>query len=379
MYLTKEEEKMLESDNPAVSKAMEILVALGDIFGAEKLIKIKSAHVSGISYQNIGNEGLEWIEKLNAKVKVKTTINPAGMDLEKWKEMEIDEEFYSKQIRIINAFKRLGAEITLTCTPYLQYTPKHGDILSWSESSAIIYANSVLGAKTNRESGISALAAAIIGKTPYYGLLIDENRKPSIIVEYDGEINYRTLSLVGLKLGEILERNKIPLFKFQRKLKKDEMKILGASLASTSDLAIFHILDQTPEARIEKPLEKITIEIEKDETECDPDLIALGCPHLSENELKGIFEIIKKEGKVKREIILFTSRYVAKKNKKLIEKFEKNKVKVFTDTCIVVSPLAERFGTILVDSGKAFTYLPKLRKVRTCLASTICCIRKAYE
>ena len=143
MYLTKEEERMLNSENETISKAMEIIVKIGELFGAEKLIRIESAHISGISYQNIGDEGLEWLESLKAKVRVKTTINPAGMDLKRWRDF-VDEKFYEKQLRILNALRRIGAELTLTCTPYYIHKPNLGEHLAWAESSAVVYANSII-------------------------------------------------------------------------------------------------------------------------------------------------------------------------------------------------------------------------------------------
>ena len=372
MYLTKEEEKLLESDNPTIAKCMEILVALGEIFGAERLIPIKSAHIAGISYQNIGDEGLEWLESLNAKVVVKTTINPAGMDLDRWKEMGLDENFVSKQLRIIEALKRLGAEVTLTCTPYYIHRPSYGDHLAWSESSAVVYANSVIGARTNRESGISALASAIIGKTPYYGLHIKENRAPEVLVKVKGDVD---VSLLGYKLGS--ELNEIPMFEFKRKLSEDELKQLGASLASTGNIAIFHVKDQTPE-HFEIPNEKIEIDSLELKFDCDPDLIALGCPHLSKEELIRIARYVEKFDKVRIPIWLFVSRKVYEECYEIIKKLEKKGIKVYKDTCMVVSPVTEKFECVMVNSGKALTYLPKLRKVEVAFGSLEDCLKRGF-
>jgi len=336
------------------------------------LIPIKSAHIAGISYQNIGDEGLEWLESLNAKVVVKTTINPAGMDLDRWKEMGLDENFVSKQLRIIEALKRLGAEVTLTCTPYYIHRPSYGDHLAWSESSAVVYANSVIGARTNRESGISALASAIIGKTPYYGLHIKENRAPEVLVKVKGDVD---VSLLGYKLGS--ELNEIPMFEFKRKLSEDELKQLGASLASTGNIAIFHVKDQTPE-HFEIPNEKIEIDSLELKFDCDPDLIALGCPHLSKEELIRIARYVEKFDKVKIPIWLFVSRKVYEECYEIIKKLEKKGIKVYKDTCMVVSPVTEKFECVMVNSGKALTYLPKLRKVEVAFGSLEDCLKRGF-
>ena len=379
MYLTKEEEKLLESDNPTIAKSMEIIVALGEIFGAERLIPVKSAQISGISYQNIGDAGLEWLESLNAKVKVPAMVNPAGMDVERWKEMGIDEGFYRKQMRILKALEKLGAELTLTCTPYYVHPPSYGDHLAWAESSAVIYANSVIGARTNRESGISALASAITGKTPYYGMHVKENRAPGVLVEVEGELTDADVSAIGYQVGN--ELNEIPIFRFPRKLSNDEMKLLGAAMASTGNAAIFHVEGQTPEWKdFQIPEERIKLDVKEIKTDCEPDLIALGCPHLSKDELMRVLEILRAENKkVKRDLWLFTSRKMSEECENVVKEIESFGAKVFNDTCMVVSPATEAYECVMVNSGKALTYLPKLRKVRVAFGSLEECVRRAVR
>jgi len=374
MYLTKDEEKLLESDDPTLAKCMEILVALGEIFEAERLIPISSAHISGISYANIGEEGLEWIKGLKGKVRVKTTLNPAGMDLERWKDMGIREEFFRKQMEVISALKSLGVDPVLTCTPYYIQKPSFGEHLAWAESSAVVYANSILGARTNRESGISALASAIIGKTPYYGLHVDENRSPTVLVRVKGKVN---TSLLGYVLGKELEG--IPMFDFDVTPSEDELKHLGASLASTGGVGMFHVVGVTPEwNRYEVPSERLVFEPSDLKFDCEPDLVAIGCPHLSSRELRVIAEFVDRFDRVKIETWLFTSRKVYEECVDIIKKIECKGIKVFRDTCMVVSPATERFDCVLTDSGKALTYLPKLRKVCVGFADTFTCLRRAF-
>ncbi len=376
MHLTPEEKKLLESDNDSVRKCMEILVALGEIYGAERLVEIKSAQISGISYRNIGDAGLEWLESLNAKVAVKSYTNPAGMDVERWREMDIDNEFYEKQIRILKAFERLGIEITLTCTPYYLDTPSFGDHLAWAESSAVVYANSIIGARTNRESGISALASAIIGKTPCYGLHIKENRAPEVMVKVSRDINP---SIAGYELGRI-SGSKIPLVDFGRTLSRDELKLFGAALAASGGAGMFHAVNLTPEWRDFKlPSEKIEIDKSQIESKCDPDLIAIGCPHTSAEELRRILDLLRKYGKVKKEVWVFTSRELMRGNQNIVKEIERFGVRVFADTCMVVSPATERFECVMVNSGKALEYLPKLRGVNAVFGDLNECIRRAAE
>ena len=233
MYLTKEEEKILDGEyGEVLRRCMNLLVSLGDIYGAEKLIPIKSAQISGVSYKTIKDIGLEFLEdfaKENVKVKVYATLNPAGMDLDAWRCLGIDEEFAKKQLRIIEAFKKMEVEIGCTCTPYLTGNlPKFGEHISWAESSAVSFANSVLGAKTNREGGPSALAAAIIGKTPYYGYHLDENRQATHIIELDSQLisNFRYgesfYGALGYLVGKIV-KNGTPYFKNLYKLNPNKI------------------------------------------------------------------------------------------------------------------------------------------------------------
>jgi predicted aconitase len=194
MRLTAEEEAMLAGDRgPAVTKAMQILVALGTIYGAEELVPVSSVQVAGVSFGNLGQAGLEFIEEWadqGARVVVPTTLNPAGMDLEAWREMGVPEDFARPQLLVIEAYKAMGITTSCSCTPYLLgVDPQLEEHLAWSESSAVSYANSVLGARTNREGGPSALAAAITGRTANYGLHLDRNRQAQLVVHVKCEVH----------------------------------------------------------------------------------------------------------------------------------------------------------------------------------------------
>ncbi|MFW6186107.1 MAG: aconitase X catalytic domain-containing protein [Halobacteriota archaeon] len=378
MYLTREEEKLLESNNDTIAKSMEILVALGEIYGAEELIDINSAHISGISYQNIGDAGLEWLEGLDSEFKVKTTINPAGMDFLRWEEMGIDRKFCEKQKRVIRALESIGALAVMTCTPYYLEEVSYGEHLAWAESSAIIYANSVIGARTNRESGISAIASGIIGKTPYYGLHIKEKRAPNVLITLNDGVDP---SVAGYRIGSML-KNEIPLLRVNRGFTNDELKLLGAAMAATGNAAIYHVEGQTPEwDDFETPQERLELDSkdlkEVEEFKCDPDLVALGCPHLSLDELQRVLNALEKAGKVKRDLWVFTSRGVAERNAEVVDRIEGYGAKVFSDTCMVVSPATERYRCVMVNSGKALTYLPKLRKVNVVFGSLEECVDRA--
>src|SRR5437762_1402805 len=229
---------------------MQILLALGGISEAKRLVPITSAHVSGASYKMIGDPGLEFLEDFarDARVAVPTTVNPLGTDLAQWKELGIPPDLAGKQARIGRAYATMGFRPSFSCTPYLiGVRPGLGEHVAWAESNAVCFANSVLGARTNREGGPSALAAAIVGATPEYGLHKDEGRRPTVRVNVTTKPHGLDFSLIGLVAGQQVG-DSLPFFRGFRGSEED-LKWLGAALASTGACAMFHLEGVTPEAR----------------------------------------------------------------------------------------------------------------------------------
>ncbi|MDV0445348.1 hypothetical protein MmiAt1_09220 [Methanimicrococcus sp. At1] len=391
MYLTKEEERMLRGeDGETLRKMIEILAALGDIYGADALIPIKSAQVSGVSYKTIGDAGIEWISDLKGTVKVPTVLNPAGMDMNNWERLGIDPKFAAKQIEIIKAFGSLGIAPKCTCTPYYLsgFDVSYKDHLAWGESSAISYANSVLGARTNREGGPSALAAALVGKTPDYGYHKTENRKPDIEVVVDFETLGSDYGALGFVAGKVIG-SRIPLFRMKSVPSKDEMKMLGAAMAASGAVALYHIDGVTPEMTdpefvYEKPAESISIEKKDIDAVYEAsnaltdgnDIVTIGCPHCSKAELEQIASLL--DGKtVVKEFWVFTSREIAEQNKALVDKIEKSGAKVVCDTCMVVSPAANSYNCMMVNSGKAYAYVPSMCGIKATYGTAEACVRDA--
>jgi Uncharacterized conserved protein len=391
MYLTKEEEKTLRGDDgETLRKAIEILVALGDIYGADSLIPIKSAQVSGVSYKTIGDAGIEWVSDLKGAVKVPTVLNPAGMDMNNWERLGIDPKFAAKQIEIIKAFGSLGIEPKCTCTPYYLngFDVQYKDHLAWGESSAISFSNSVLGARTNREGGPSALAAALVGKTADYGYHKVENRKPGFEVSIDFETSGSDYGALGYVVGKVVG-NRIPLFKMKSVPTKDEMKMLGAAMAASGAVALYHIDNVTPEIKdpefvYEKPAERFSVEKEEidavyesfDRSDVKNDIVTIGCPHCSKAELEHIAVLLDGKSVVK-EFWIFTSRELAEQNKQLIDMIEKSGAKVVCDTCMVVSPAADKYTSMMVNSGKAYAYVPSMCGVKATYGTAERCVKEA--
>jgi predicted aconitase len=368
MYLDPEEEKILAGEKGETrQKMLELLVALGKVFGAERLVRIRSAQVSGASYKTIGEYGLAWLSSLDARAVVPAVLNPIGMPRERWIEMGIEPAFASRQQAVIAAYERLGVNLECTCTPYYLHETSYGDHLAWSESSAVSYANSVIGARTNREGGPGALAAALIGKTPCYGLHLKKNRKPHVIIDVksdDKDWSIARYGALGYHAGK-LAGNKIPYFRGIRP-DNDQLKGLGAAMAATGAVALYHVGDITPEAKRNRydlsGLEVIPVEpaeIDRLFSEIQVDAVAVGCPHCSPGELAGIASLLKGK-KVTKPFYIFAAQGVIDKNLTIVSIIEKSGARVYADTCMVVSPVMERYPAIMVNSGKALAYVPDM-------------------
>ncbi len=313
MELTRDERLMLEGKcGRSVRKSMEILCALGTIYGADRLVPVTSVQIAGVSYDNLGEAGLEFLSEMAAdgsRVRVLTTLNPAGMDIENWQALGIDPGFARNQKLVIEAYARMGVVTTCSCTPYLSGNlPLFGEQIAWAESSAVCFANSVLGARTNREGGPSALAAALTGKTPRYGMHLSENRLPSLAVQVEARLkDQRDFGAVGIVLGKLIESKKVKSIPFIRGIHSaslEQLKSFCASIATYGGLALFHMEGITPECTLyDIPTESISIsqyDLDKaihDLNSSDPggevDFVSLGCPHLSLAEIARVAEILK--------------------------------------------------------------------------------------
>jgi hypothetical protein len=374
MYLTKSEEGMLSGESGEVIERMfRLLVRLGEIYEADKMIPVNSAQVAGVSYKSIGDPGMEFLEDYaakGAKVKMVTFLNPAGMDIEDWKELGIPPDFAEKQLRIMNAFRKMGVVISATCTPYLAGNlPRFREHIAWSESSAIAFSNSVIGARTNREGGPSALAAALCGVTPNYGLHLDENRKPQLAVNVDAKLEDNAdFGALGYVVGK-QAKNRIPFFRGIKEADTDQLKALGAAMAASGAVALFHVEGMTPEAHLmsTEGLETISVTAKdlddtfsKLSTGKEPDIVMLGCPHSSLKEIMTLAGKLQGK-KLKKPLWVCTSRMVKEAANRMgfTQTIEDAGGKVVADTCMVVSPIEDiGYKTTAVNSGKAANYMP---------------------
>jgi predicted aconitase len=375
---------------------MEILTTLGEIFEADRMVDVHGVQISGVSYANLGEAGLEFLTEMaeDGQIKVLTTLNPAGMDRENWQTLGIDEEFAKNQNRAIDAFAKMGIITTCSCTPYLiGNAPHYGQHIAWAESSAVCYANSVIGARTNREGGPSALASALTGKTPNYGYHLDENRHGEILVKINATVKgtdeFGVLGkIIGDKLVEL--GKKIPYITGISSATVEELKSFCASVATYGGTALFHMEDVTPEYNKYPIPNDVVFEItqrdlfitrsELIDEDIEIDFVSIGCPHASIHEIEKLAHLL--EGKdVKKEFWITTAR----PTKRIADEAGYTKIietagaKFAADTCCVVAPIKGRFKGIMVDSAKACYYGRSKNKFQVKIGSIEDCVEEAIK
>ena len=393
LKLTPKEIALLEgAEGPGVQRAMEIVVTLGRIYGAPDLVPVKHVQIAGVSYKNLGDAGVaflnEWAEE-GARVRVPTTLNPAGMEMDRWEEMGFDPTFAQPQIQAIMAFVKMGVRPTLSCTPYLfpDYTPARGEHLAWAESSAVAWANSVVGAYTNREGGPSALASAIVGRTARYGYHLPENRRATHIVEIRCPVrtiaDFGALSyIVGKRVGSGVPwfadlADWLPPLPDDLTLggeAGDRLKTLGAGLAAYGAIALYHIAGYTPEARdqgetlIRPDAQRIVVDnldegyaiMDADPDVTEIDLVTIGCPHASLSELRYIAQRLQGK-KLATRLWVTTARITRERaaQKGWVQVIEEAGGEVVADTCAVVAPVRGLgIRTMATNAGKMACYAP---------------------
>jgi hypothetical protein len=387
MKLTADEQALLDGySGRAAQKAMQILVALGTIYGAERMVPVASVQIAGVSYDNLGEAGLLFLEEMaqgGGKARVLATLNPAGMDIENWQALGISAEFAENQQRVIQAFAKMNVITTCTCTPYLSGNlPRFGEHIAWAESSAVCYANSVLGARTNREGGPSALAAALTGVTPFYGYHLDEGRKPDVTVAVRAAVvENDEFGALGKVIGERLTSaglKRVPYIHGVSEASLEALKSFCASLATYGGCALFHLAEITPEVGLYSPPEEI-INIEQADLDAarrslihpsleEVDFFTLGCPHLSLKEIARIAALLEGK-KVTREFWITTAR----PTKQIADRMGYTRIieaagaRIAADTCCVVAPIRGRFSAMATDSAKACYYARAKFNLKTVL------------
>jgi len=382
--------------------AMEIVVALAKIYDAQDLVPVQSCQVSGVSYKNIGEAGIEFLESLldgGAFARVTATLNPCGLDLDDWQEIGFPASFFGDQKRVLDAYAGLGLEATCTCTPYLAgNTPDFGDHVAWSESSAISYVNSVIGARSNREGGPAALVSAVTGYTGNYGFHLDPNRLPTVKVSVGCEvISHADFGRLGLILGKQLGQNTPFITGLDMaSCTPEHLRTMGASMAASGAVALYHVNGVTPEARSDpaigtaadgldstidvSTLDEVASLFPQKAGDGEPvpvDLVFFGCPHASVGEIDEILDVLR--GKTLKTRVWIATCREFKQDAVAAGKLENidSKVRIVSDTCIVVCPIDTLdIRSVVTNAGKAFFYL-RNQAVTVALKDTADCIDAA--
>ena len=398
---------MLQGEHGAATRmAMSILLRMAEISGAEELIDITAAHIDSTIY--IGDAGLEFAERLadmGAKVAVPTTLNVSGLDEHNWSEWSVPSLWANQAHRQMLAYQSMGTIPTWTCAPYQTDTkPVFGQQIAWGESNAIVFANSVIGARTERYPDLFDICCAITARAPAIGLHLTENRAGQLLLQFDhipkalqGSDDF--YPVLGNLIGKIA-LDRIPVLDgFAVTPTEDQLKAFGAASASSGGVALFHIVGVTPEApsleaafQGNPPQETIQITMDslresRDEltyTDNDQlDLVVLGSPHFSLAEFKQLAPLIA--GKQKHPDVKFlvtSSRAMSllAKQAGFLDPLEAFGAQLTVDTCILATPmLPEKIKYLMTNSAKFAYYTPGLLERKITFGSLQDCVDSAMN
>lgn len=384
MRLTDEERETLEGKHGEARRiALSILTELGDLFGAEGMMAVSQVHIDSSVYMvDAGLEFAERMTELGGRVAVPTSLNISAVDLERWREYRVPAELLEKSRRLERAYLKMGATPTWTCAPYQQgMIPRFGEQIAWGESNAIAFANSVIGARTNRYGDLMDICAAIMGRVPRFGLHLSENRKAEVLIrlkDISGEMfdDRAIYPLLGFLLGEVAGDRVAAMEGIPQDVGVDSLKGLSAAAASSGAVGLFHIVGVTPEAQTRemcfqgrKPKEVVEISprmvqdaeerlwTAKGET---VDLVAVGCPHFSFMEFRELARLMDGR-KVHPSIVfwVFTSRtvYGWVNNSGMLKDLTDAGIGVFTDGCPLKIPRETwDFHVMMTNSVKSANY-----------------------
>ncbi len=402
--LDEDREKLAGRRGAGVKMAMSIVVRMAEVSDARELLDITAAHIDSTVY--IGEAGLEFAERLAnlaARVAVPTTLNVSGLDEHHWQEWAVPADWARQAQRQMVAYKSMGAVPTWTCAPYqLETRPVFGQQLAWGESNAIAFANSVIGARTERYPDLFDICCAITGRAPAIGLHLTENRA--------GQVLFRLLNvperlqarddfypvlgnLIGARVGE-----KVPVVTgITITPNEDQLKALGAAAASSGSVALFHLIGITPEAPTleaafqgKRPLQTIDVDMqalrqsrrELNQTTSDTlDMVVLGSPHFSLAEFKLLAPMLagrQKHPNVK--FLVTSSRAMTTLAAKAgyLEPLEAFGAKLTVDTCILTSPmLPPEIRHLMTNSAKFAYYSTGMLQKEIAFGSLEDCVNSA--
>ncbi|WP_246793088.1 aconitase X [Burkholderia perseverans] len=391
-------------DGPA--RAMRIVARTADVMSAPSLIDITSAHIDGCLYH--GQTSLDFVERFvsaGARVAVPTTLNVGSLDLIHPELYHGDRAIQRDARRLMDAHLLLGCESSFTCAPYqLKHRPRQGDQIAWAESNAIVFANSVLGARTSRYGDFLDLAAAITGRAPYAGLHVTANRAGRIVFRVadfsrlpSRDIHFAAL---GLLVGKVAGAVVPVIVGLPDDTSEDELKALGAAAASSGAVALFHAVGVTPEAptldaalQNQAPLSELSVSLADldairatlNNGRDGDDLVAvsLGTPHFSLAEFQRLASLLDAHaGKPRADFYVNTSRFILWELEQigLAQQLAARGIQIVVDTCTYITPVMKKLsGLVMTNSGKWASYAPANIGVSVAYGSMSECVRSAYE
>jgi predicted aconitase len=389
---------------PAAQLAMSILVRMAGVYGAPELLDISAAHIDSTIY--IGRAGLEFAERLaslGARVAVPSTVNVSGLDEHHWQEWPVPEDWARYAQRQMVAYQSMGCIPTWTCAPYqTAMRPVFGQQIAWGESNAIVFANSVIGARTERYPDLLDICCAITGRAPAVGLHLQQNRAGDLhlhLVDVPLQLQRDDsfYPVLGHLMGKVA-RDRIPVVTgMQARPTDDQFKALGAAAASSGSVALFHMVGITPEAPSLSeafhgvvPEEQLVITMDdllraRDELTtaegADLDMVVLGSPHFSLAEFKQLEPLLAGAGCHPDVRFLVTSSRamtLLARQAGVLDKLEAFGGRVTVDTCILATPmLPPEIKTLMTNSAKYAYYAPGLLNTQVTYGSMADCVRSA--
>jgi len=407
MQLSDRDRAMLSGDQgPAPQLAMSILVRMAEVFGADALMDISQAHIDSTIY--LGDATLEFAERLaslGAKVAVPTSLNVSGVDECGWQDWAVSPEWAAKAARQMLAYERMGAVPTWTCAPYqTDMRPVFGQQIAWGESNAIAFANSVIGARTERYPDLLDICCAITGRVPAVGLHLTEQRAGQLLLQLDAvspalQQDDQFFAVLGHLVGKLSE-DLIPVIDGVIETPpEDQLKAFAAAAASSGRVALFHMVGVTPEAptrdaafqgRRPQRIQRITVAdlgaARNELTTADGrelDMVILGSPHFSLAEFARLAPLVAGRRAHPRVKFLVTSSRLMKERaheQGVLAPILDFGAQVTLDTCILASPmLPPEIKTLMTNSAKYAYYAPSLLNTRVTFGSLADCVNSAVE
>jgi predicted aconitase len=391
---------------PAAALAMKIVSRMATIAGAARLIDVTHAHIDSSIY--VGDAGLEFAERLaqlGARVVVPSSLNVSGVDEEHWREWPVAPEWAAKAHRQMVAYRAMGCTETWTCAPYqTQARPVFGQQIAWGESNAIVFANSVIGARTERYPDLYDICAAITGRVPDVGLHTDAGRRGQVLIRLTGVPDHlQTLDefypVLGFLLGRLAD-DRIPVVEgLTTRPTDDQLKALGAAAASSGSVALFHLVGITPEApttaeacghqapdtthvvgmaELNDARRQLTTSVD-----APVDLVLLGSPHFSIGEFRQLAPLVRGRRKAPSvEFLVTTSRIMRAlaADSGMLRDLEAFGGRLTVDTCVLATPmLPSSIATIMTNSGKYAYYVPGLLSRQVVYGSLADCVESAVR